>query len=198
MMTREDLIAFTSSVAEEFNAAKIPHPVHLSDGNEDQLIEVFKNIWSHDYVCGSWRMHYQSLLHGVPAEELKAAIRRGESIALCFPKYRIVSSAIVGGILPIATGIAMGLKRSGGKERVHCFVGDMTASGGMFYECLQYARGFDLPIRFIVEHNGYSVCTPTEDAWGGATGASLVSKQISRYTYKSRYPHAGAGRRIQF
>ena len=195
-MTRDDLTAFTDEIAGLFNAARIPHPVHLSDGNEDALIDVFKTVRRDYYVCGSWRMHYQCLLHGVPRETLKAAIMAGRSITLCFPEHRIYSSAIVGGILPIALGIALGIKRSGGAERVHCFLGDMTAQGGMFYECSKYARNHGLPLRWIIEDNGLSVCTPTKDVWG--VHPPWLSNDVIRYRYTSRYPHAGAGIRVEF
>lgn len=195
-MTRDDLIDFETEVAELFNAGKIPHPVHLSNGNEDALIEVFKTIDRVDWICGSWRMHYQSLLHGVSREALKAAIMRGQSIALCFPEHRIVSSAIVGGILPIAVGIAMGIKRAGGAERVHCFLGDMSAMTGIFRECQCFAAGHDLPIRWIIEDNDLSVCSPTTEVWGGKT--QWGGSDVVHYEYRSKYPHAGAGQRVMF
>lgn len=195
-MTPADLAAFTDEIASLFNAAKIPHPVHLSDGNEEHLIEVFKTVRRDDWICGSWRMHYQCLLHGVPRETLKAAIMSGRSIALCFPEHRIVSSAIVGGILPIALGIAMGIKRAGGSERVHCFLGEMTAHCGIFFECLHYAKAHDLPIQFVIEDNRASVCTPTYEVWG--TSPPLPWMWVKKYVYQSRYPHAGAGQRVQF
>jgi pyruvate dehydrogenase E1 component alpha subunit len=192
-MTREELIAFEEQIADLFNAGAIPYPVHLSNGNENVLIDIFKDISASDWVCGSWRLHYQCLLHGVPPETLKAAILRGDSMSLCFPEHRVVSSAIVGGILPIATGIALAIKRRGGQERVHCFLGDMTAAGGMFHECSRYAANHGLPIRWIVEDNGKSVCTPTMDAWGVSGEAEIV-----RYDYCSKWPHSGAGIRVQF
>jgi pyruvate dehydrogenase E1 component alpha subunit len=195
-MTPSDLIAFETEIADLFNQGKIRHPVHLSDGNEAQLIEIFKGIdIERDWICGSWRAHYHCLLKGVPPEELKAAIMAGQSMALCFPEYRIVSSAIVGGILPIALGIAMGIKRDGGSERVLCFLGDMTALSGIFHECSQYASWHDLPIRWIIEDNGVSVCTDTRSAWGITKNAK---PKRSGYAYKSKYPHAGAGVRVEF
>lgn len=193
-MNREDLIAFEDEIAAEFNAGRIPFPVHFSNGNEDALIRIFEDVKPEDWVCGSWRMHYQALLKGVPPDELKQAIRTGGSIALCFPEFRIVSSAIVGGILPISVGLAMGIKRAGGSERVHCFMGDMTHETGICHESMKYSVGHKLPIRFIVEDNGYSVCTPIDAVWpvrAGNTGAE-------RYSYKSKYPHAGSGKRINF
>lgn len=195
-MTKDDLIAFAADIAAEFNAGRIPHPVHLSDGNEDALLECFRDIKPTDWLCGSWRFHSQCLLHGVPPDTLKTAILRGESMRLTFPEHRIYCSSIVGGILPIAVGIAMGIKRHGGSERVHCWLGDMTAETGTFHECLKYSRFRDLPIRFIVEDNGISVCTPTAEVWGGRT--NWEAEGVEYYEYRSRYPHAGAGQRVQF
>jgi pyruvate dehydrogenase E1 component alpha subunit len=189
-MRREDLIAFEDDIADLFNAGKIPYPVHFSNGNEDALIEAFKDIRPDDWILGSWRFHYQCLLKGVPPEELKAAILEGRSIGLCFPKYRVLTSAVVGGALPIAVGIAMGIKRSRGTERVHCWAGDMTERTGIARECMAY--GHDLPIRWIVEENGYSVCTPVREVWGEG------KPSVVRYAYKSRFPHAGAGKRVMF
>ena len=50
-------------------------------------------------------------IKGVPVNKLKKEIVKGKSISLCFPKYKIYSSAIVGGSLPIALGVAISLKR---------------------------------------------------------------------------------------
>src|SRR5208282_4694858 len=164
-MTSEELIAFESDIADLFNAAKIRAPVHLYYGNEAQIIEIFRDVKPEDWVMCSCRSHYQCLLKGVPPEQVKAEILAGRSISLCFPEYRVVSSAIVGGILSIAVGVALGLKRRGEKGRVHCFLGEMTAETGMAHECIKYSHNFQLPIRFIVEDNGKSVCTDTRETW---------------------------------
>jgi TPP-dependent pyruvate/acetoin dehydrogenase alpha subunit len=195
----EDLIKFEEDIAAEFNAGKIRAPIHLSHGNESQLIEIFKDIVASDWVVGSWRMHYQCLLKGVPPEVLKAEIMSGHSISLCFPKYRIVSSGIVGGILPIALGIAKGIFLNGGPEWVHCFMGDMTAECGITYEVIKYALNFDLPITFYLEDNGLGVCTPTLEAWGAKRLALECKPNVHLYRYEqNKYPHAGAGVRVQF
>lgn len=193
-MTREDLIAFERGIAELFNAGKIRAPVHLDGGNEEQLIEIFGEVRPHDWLCGSWRQHYHCLLKGVAPERLEADIRAGRSISLCYPEHRIVSSAIVAGVIPIALGIAWSIKRAGGAERVWCFLGDMTSTTGTFDECLRYAEGHALPIRFVIEDNGKSVCTDTKEVWGSHRSANLVHI----YRYDLPFPHAGAGQRVQF
>jgi pyruvate dehydrogenase E1 component alpha subunit len=199
-MTPEDLIAFEAEIADVFNAGKIRAPVHLYYGNEAQMIEIFREVKPEDWVFCSWRSHYQCLLKGVPREEVKAEILAGRSISLCFPKYRIVSSAIVTGVLSIAVGTAMGIKRRGEKARVHCFVGDMTSETGAFYECLKYSTNHQLPIRFIVEDNAKSVCTDTREAWNQPVLTYENSRHplVVYYKYQTKYPHAGAGKRVQF
>jgi pyruvate dehydrogenase E1 component alpha subunit len=145
---------------------------------------------------GGWRFHTQCLLHGVPPEKLKAAIMSGHSMRLTFPEHRIYCSSIVGGILPIAVGIAMGIKRRGGTELVHVWSGDMTAEGGQFHECRKFSAWNDLPIRFIIEDNALSVCTDTVSAWGGRQ--IWEQEGVTYYRYQSRFPHAGAGCRVEF
>jgi len=198
-MTAEELIAFEAEIAEIFNAGQIRAPVHLYSGGEAELIEIFKNIRRQDWVLCSWRSHYQCLLKGIPKEKLKDKILRGYSIALCFPEYRILSSAIVGGVLPIATGLGLGIKRSGEDARVYCFLGDMTAETGIAHESMKYAWNFDLPVNFIIEDNGVSVCTPTKTTWGLDLTGKVENAKITRFEYQpGRYPHAGAGSRVQF
>ena len=195
-MTRDELIAFEQSVADEFNAGKIRYPIHLDNGNEDALIDIFKDVKPQDWVFVSWRGHYKALLKGVPPEELHAAIHRGESMALRFDQHKVYGGAIVGGMVPIALGTAMAIKRRGADEQVWLFVGDMAAESGIFHEAWKYACNFDLPINFVVEDNGVSVLTNTREAWGADLPDAI--RPIISFKYQSKFPHAGAGKRIQF
>jgi TPP-dependent pyruvate/acetoin dehydrogenase alpha subunit len=195
-MTKQELIAFEELIAADFEAGKIKAPVHLAGGNEDQLIEIFKEIGPDDYVCSQWRSHYHCLLKGVPPEKLREAIHAGRSIALCFPEHRILSSAIVGGICPIATGLGWAIKERNGKERVHCFVGDMTARTGIAREATEYAISHELPVTFYVEDNGKSVCTDTAVVWGGRTMWDMHC--MESYEYELTRPHVGIGKFVRF
>lgn len=199
-MTKEELIEFEEEIAAEFDSARIRAPVHLYSGNEEEMIGIFQSIQAADWVLCSWRSHYQCLLKGVPRDLVKKEIMAGRSISLCFPEHRIFSSAIVGGVLPIATGIAMAIRREGGTERVHCFLGEMTAETGLAHSCIKYSRNHKLPIRFIVEDNGRSVCTDTRETWGMdiLTHEKSTDPFVHYYRYETKYPHAGAGVRVQF
>ena len=199
-MTKEELIAFEEEIAELFNAGKIRAPVHLYSGNEEQMIAVFKNIRPQDWVFCSWRSHYQCLLKGVPREQIRTEILAGRSISLCFPDYRIFSSAIVGGVLPIAVGTAMAIRRGNEDARVYCFMGEMTAETGAAHEAMKYSRNHRLPIHFVVEDNGKSVCTDTREVWNQLqlSFEDVQNEYITSYRYETKYPHAGAGVRVQF
>ena len=199
-MTKKDLVQFEEEIAELFNAAKILAPVHLYYGNEDQIIKVFENIRSQDWVFCSWRSHYQCLLKGVPPKEIKEEIIAGRSISLCFPDYQIYSSALVGGSLPVAVGTALAIKRKDEDSKVYCFMGDMTSETGIAHECIKYSRNHQLPIHFIIEDNSKSVCTDTRETWNSnkLSYESVSDPMITYYRYESKYPHAGAGTRVQF
>ena len=200
-MNKKDLISFETEIATLFNAGKIKAPVHLYKGNEDNIIDVFKNIKKNDWVFCSWRSHYQCLLKGVPYQELKDEIIAGRSISLCFPKYKIFSSAMVGGVLPIAVGTAMSIKLKKVKSsKVFCFMGEMTSETGIAHECIKYSRNFKLPIHFVVEDNEKSVCTDTREAWNQKklSFEKRNDDYVTYYKYKTSYPHAGAGIRVQF
>lgn len=201
ILTKGDLISFEEEIADCFNKAMIKAPIHLYNGNEDNMLEVFRHINEADWVLCSWRSHYQCLLKGVPREQLKSDILAGRSISLCYNDYKIISSGIVTGILPIATGIALDIKIKKGENKVFCFMGDMTSESGIAHECIKYSIRKKLPIHFIIEDNGKSVCTITKETWNldKLTFEETLNEYITFYTYDgSKYPHAGSGKRIQF
>lgn len=196
----KELIAFEEEVASLFDEGKIRHPVHLTYGNEKPLIDIFKKVKESDWVFCSWRSHYHALLKGIEQAKLISHIVNGQSIALCFPDHRFYSSAIVGGQISIAVGVAKGIKLSESKEHVWCFIGDMTSQTGVARVAIEYSANFDLPITFIVEDNNNSVCTDTRKIWNTHRLAyeKFETPNVIHYNYKSKYPHAGAGKRVQF
>lgn len=188
-MKASDLIAFEDEVAEAFEAKKIRGPIHLnSETQAEPLIEIFKQIKKTDWVCSTWRSHWHALLHGVPRARVMAEIMAGRSMTMHFPEYRFMSSAIVGGCLPIACGLA-----AGGYD-VWCFVGDMCARTGGFQDASMYAARNHLNVRFVVEDNGLSTNTPTDLAWG----ACWDWPHVSRYKYKRTTQHCGTDIYVAF
>lgn len=194
------LKGFETEIADLFNTGKIKAPIHLSDGNEEHLIGIFQDIRDEDWVFCSWRSHYQCLLKGVPVSRVRTEIVAGRSISLCFPDFKIYSSAIVGGQIPLAVGTALSLKRKGSAAHVWCFIGDMTSETGIAQTAIRYSEQHKLPITFIVEDNRISVLTETRSVWNSLTlrFEERSSPIVRSYPYKSRYPHSGAGVRVEF
>lgn len=226
-LTKEFLCDFEKEVADIYQTGQIKAPIHLRDGNELNLIQIFlENFSPGDIVYSSWASHLHALCAGIPAEKVMQAIIDGKSITLCFPEHNFFASAIVGGSLPIAVGHAWALKNQGKKNKVLCFIGDMTFHTGIAHESIKYALAHDLPIIFIIEDNGKSVGTPTESVWGIKTYDYFLSyqtlfnlkysylyspdctihtmtnqKQQNRliyYNFTSTFPHSGTGKFVSF
>ena len=208
-MNEQNLIEFESKIASLYNNKQIRAPIHLYHGNETQIKKVFDQIdIENDWVCCTWRNHYQCLLKGVPEQLLIDRIVAGKSMVLNLKDHKIVCSSIVGGIQSIATGIAGAIKYRNLNSRVWCWMGDMSAETGAFNEAFRYAVQFDLPITFIVEDNDLSVNSPTSEVckrdapWylpKDFNGDWYETKQLVYYKYNNeKYPHSGAGIRVDF
>lgn len=193
--TEDALIDFENKIVSHWEDAKIRGPVHLSNGNEQQLIEIFKRIKTTDWVFSTWRSHYHALLKGIDSGWLEQQILDGKSITICNTNERFYSSAIVGGTLSIALGVAQAIKNDNKNDKVWCFIGDMSFESGIFYEIHKYARNFDLPLYFVVEDNGVSTNTPTTSTWNQKR---TVPDDVIWYEYKSKYPHYGTGKWVVF
>lgn len=165
MLKKQDLINFELEIKKIYEEGKIRAPIHLSGNNEKYLIKIFKNIAAEDWVFSTWRNHYHALLKGIPPEWLKKEILKGRSMGINNLKYKFYSSAIVGGILPIALGVAKALKLKKKNNKVWAFIGDMTFETGIFHETYKYAKNHKLPIKFVIEDNNMSTNTPTNKVW---------------------------------
>lgn len=223
MKTKEELIAFEEEVIQMYKDGKLRSPIHLSRGNEEELIEIFKQIKPNDWVFSTYRSHYHALLKGISEDWLKNWILNNKSIHVMNKQHKFWTSAIVGGCIPIALGVAMAIKRdypygTQTKEieeikkpyipHVWIFVGDMTSMTGGFWEAWNYACNHDLPITFVVEDNGLSTDTPTKEVWNTEglvfegdserVDYSQIDKKLIYYKYKRGLPHYGTGEFVDF
>jgi len=187
--TKEELIAFEDRIGDLYLDNKLPFLFHLSGGNEDELIEIFKNIKEGDYVISNHRSHYHALLHGIPPEVVEQRILDGRSMFIYDRKRNFFCSAIIGGTPAIAAGIAWALKRKGSDKKVWCFIGDGTEDNGHTYEAIRYVDGFDLPCKFIIENNNRSVEATNDERWGKTANYSWNSPSVIKYHYDITYPH---------
>ena len=195
MINKKFLIEFEEDIKKIYEKGKIRAPIHLSGNNEDILIKIFKKIKKNDWVFSTWRSHYHALLKNIPPEWLKKEIISGRSMGIINIKYKFFSSAIVGGIIPIALGVAKSISIKKTKSKVWVFIGDMTFETGIFHECYKYAKNHKLPLNFIVEDNNMSTNTPTNKVW---IKKSPIPHDVTYYKYKRKFPHHGTGGWILF
>ena len=195
-LNEQDLIEFEEEVKLNYENAKISAPVHLTKGNEKELIDIFQYVHQDDWVFSSWRNHYHALLHGISREVLMKDIIDGRSMSTNSVNPKFYSSSIVGGIIPIAVGAAKALKLKNSSNKVWCFIGDMTFETGIFYEAYKYSKNLGLPIQFVVEDNNLSTNTPTDETWGGIKRD--VPEDVIYYKYERGYPHHGTGNWVLF
>lgn len=212
--TVESLREFETKVKDSFEAGKIKGPIHLSHGNEESLLKIFELVKTTDWVFSTWRNHYHALLHGISEEWLMDEILAGRSININNAEHKFYTSAIVGGILPIATGVARGIQFKGSSEHVWCFIGDMASTIGAFHESYMYASVNNLPITYVIEDNGQSTNSPTLESWGFDEGQSssdffcgreiptgeyvYLNDRTIYSRYERLYPHVGVGKKIFF
>jgi pyruvate dehydrogenase E1 component alpha subunit len=196
-MNKSDLINFEKEVIENWKKGETYAPIHLSGGNEEQLINIFKGIKNGDWVFSTHRSHHHALLKSKDKDWLmNQIIKEGNSSHINSAKYKIFTSAIVGGNIPIALGVALALKKKRSRKKVYCFVGDMASQMGQFNEAVKYADGHNLPIIFVIENNKIGCETPLYKVW---SICSLPhSNKILYYEYKRVYPHCGCGVILKF
>jgi len=190
--TPEGLRSFVDKIAEHHDAGRLPFALHLAGGNEEQLIDIFSKINEGDYVLSTHRNMYHALLHGLPPEEVEDKILNGRSMFMFDRERNFYVSAIIGGPVAIAVGIAWALKRKGSDQKVWCFLGDGTEDTGHFAEAVRYVDGFDLPCTFVIEDDSMAVEAPKERRWGTSKDLEWPSCVI-RYHYTKSRPHIRTG-----
>jgi pyruvate dehydrogenase E1 component alpha subunit len=203
-MTSSDLIAFESRIVSHFAAGQLPCLIHLSGGNEAQLLEIFSRVRPHDWVFSTHRNHYHALLKGIPADHLEAEILAGRSMFIYSREHNFLTSSILAGTCCIAAGVAWDIAASaltlGPRPHVWCFLGDGAEEEGHYYEAALFAEANALPITFIIEDNQRQVDTPKHHRRGAYPTPSARAHEpldhfgcVERYYYIPTYPHGGAG-----
>lgn len=110
-MTKAQLIAFEARIKGLWEAGDLPFLVHLSGGNEDQLLDIFREVRQGDWIFSTHRSHYHALLSGVPARRVEHLIRTGSSMFIYDRERNFFTSSVLGGTAAIAAGVAWQLKQ---------------------------------------------------------------------------------------
>ncbi|MGH7613193.1 MAG: pyruvate dehydrogenase (acetyl-transferring) E1 component subunit alpha [Gemmatimonadales bacterium] len=173
-MLREMLLIrrFEEKTAEAYALGKIGGFCHLYIGQEAVAVGVSAALRPDDYVISSYREHGQALVRGIPANTVMAELcgkatgcsgGKGGSMHLFDVARRFMGGhGIVGGHLPLATGLGFAIKYQGGDQVCVCFFGEAAVNIGAFHEALNMASVWKLPVIFLCENNRYGMGTAFE------------------------------------
>jgi pyruvate dehydrogenase E1 component alpha subunit len=178
LMLYEDMVLgryFEDKCAEMYYRGKMFGFVHLYNGQEAVSTGVIRAMRpGEDYVCSTYRDHVHALSCGVPAREVMAELfgkatgcskGRGGSMHLFSEPHRLLGGfAFIGEGIPVATGAAFQSKYrrevmgdESADQVTAAFFGDGTTNNGQFFECLNMAALWKLPIIFVVENNKWAI-----------------------------------------
>jgi pyruvate dehydrogenase E1 component alpha subunit len=160
---------FEERSAELYGEMKIRGFLHLSVGQEAIAVGVMPALSKEDSVVSAYREHGHAIARGVPIESIMAEMfgkvggcshGHGGSMHLFHQPSRFYGgSAIVGGGLPIATGLALAEKMKWKQTVSACFFGEGAMAEGVFHESMNLAALWKLPVLFLCENNGYAMGT---------------------------------------
>jgi len=163
---------FEEKTAEAYALGKIGGFCHLYIGQEAVAVGSSAALRPDDYVICSYREHAQALVRGVPPTAVMAELYgkatgcskgKGGSMHLFDVSRRFMGGhAIVGGHLPLATGIGLAIKYRGGDQVCVCYFGEAAVNIGAFHEAMNMASVWKLPVIFLCENNRYGMGTAFE------------------------------------
>ncbi len=181
-MDREDLLSlyrqmllirrFEEKSAEMYALAKIAGFLHLYIGQEAVAVGTTAALSRDDYVISAYREHGHCLARGSDPGQVMAELfgkatglckGRGGSMHLVDAQRNFMGGyAIVGGHLPLATGLAFAIQYQKRNAVVLCFFGEGALPSGHAHEALNLAALWKLPVIFVCENNRYAMGTPAQ------------------------------------
>ncbi len=178
LLLYEDMILgrlFEDKCAEMYYRGKMFGFVHLYNGQEAVSTGVIRAMRrDYDYVCSTYRDHVHALSAGVPPREVMAELfgkatgcskgRGGSMHIFSQPHHLLGGFAFVAEGIPVATGAAFtskyhrdALGDPNADQVTACFFGDGACNNGQFFECLNMAALWKLPIIYVVENNKWAI-----------------------------------------
>ena len=173
LMQMYQIRAFEEQAEKSYMAGKIHGTMHLSIGQEASAVGSISTLEPTDYIIGHHRGHGLTIAKGADLNLMMAEFYgkengycrgRGGSMHIAdISGGNLGANGVVGGGIPMAVGIGIGLKMQGENRVLLAFFGDGAASTGAFHESMILAVLFHVPVVFICENNQYAMSFAAED-----------------------------------
>ena len=184
---------FEEKSAEAYSAGKIGGFCHLYIGQEAVAIGAISAVRRDDYVLTSYREHAHAIAKGMTPESVMAELYgkatgcskgKGGSMHMFDKEVGFLGGhAIVGGQIPLATGVAFASKYKGADQVTLCFFGEAAVNQGAFHESLNMAQLWKLPCIYICENNQYGMGT----SLARAMSSQDISQKACAYDIASEF-----------
>jgi pyruvate dehydrogenase E1 component alpha subunit len=169
--------AFEEKVNELYTGALMPGLAHLYIGQEAIAVGVCEALKIEDYITSTHRGHGHCLAKGASVDRMFAELL-GKEAGYCRGKGgsmhiadidsgNLGANAIVGGSAGIATGAAFSAKHLGDGRIAVCFFGEGALGQGLFYEVMNMASLWKLPVIYVCENNQYNEYTHFSETTAG-------------------------------
>ncbi len=160
---------FEERVIQAYQNGKFAGFCHLHIGQEGLCVGVQRSLRKTDYMISGYRSHTQAIGKGIPAKAVMAelfgkvdgAVRgKGGSMHMFSKEHRFLGGhGIVGGQTPLAAGVGFAIRYEKKDDVMVCYLGDAATNQGQFYEAMNMAATWDLPVLYIIENNKYGMGT---------------------------------------
>src|SRR6476661_7469955 len=165
---------FEERTAEAYALGKIGGFCHLYIGQEAVSTGTLSMLRPDDYVITTYRDHGQALARGIAPGPIMAELfgratgtsrGKGGSMHILDRNTNFLGGhGIVGGHVPLATGVGFAIKYRGGDQVCICYMGESVVNTGAFHEALNMAGLWKLPVVYVIENNRYGMGTALERA----------------------------------
>ena len=183
---------FEETILENFSKGVFYGTTHTCLGQEANAVGVIQNLQAGDIVFSNHRCHGHFLAYGGDPRLLFAELM-GKASGVCGGRggsqhlqwRNFYSNGVQGGIVPVATGMALAEKRKGSRAVTVAFLGDGTLGEGVVYEALNMAALWSAPVLYVVENNCIAQTTPIEAGVAGSLPARFQAFGIPAHELDS-------------
>lgn len=196
---------FEERVLQAYTKRKFAGFCHVYIGQEAVGVGIQKNLRPTDYMISGYRSHAQAIGKGIDPKAVMAELfgkvdgcvrGKGGSMHMLSAEKRFLGGhGIVGGQVPLATGVGFAIKYRGEDDICVCYMGDAATNQGQVHEAMNMAATWGLPVLFVIENNRYGMgtdirrTTSVDHLWKRALAFDMDHSDVDGMDVTKVYTH---------